>query len=277
MRVKVAAPENLSRAMFRVAEQLTLHAPSDVRIVKDQFDMVILHVIDSEGLPDLVDKYLDAGIRVAIIQYCFQTTRRKDVAFWKPIWEKCELVWSYYDLPDAPRFYKSPLGVDEMFTPRDLPRLDLAMSSGYVAWSECLTEVAQAVQANGGTMIHLGPNLNLPGLVRYHLGISDLQLSRLYSSSRYVTGLRREEGFELPLAEGLLCGARPVTFDQPHYRAWFSEFAEFIPEGPPEEVLGHLTELFSTAPRPVSPEEMALARQRFNWETICKGFWERVR
>jgi hypothetical protein len=276
MRVKVAAPTNLSRAMFRVEEQLANYAPAGVRIVKDSPDMVVLHVIDSDQVAEAVDVYLDAGIKVAIIQYCLKTAKRSDAAFWKPIWEKCELVWSYYDIPDAPRFYRSPLGVSETFVPRGFARLNLAMTSGYVAESECLTEVARAVTNNGGAMIHLGPALGLPADVQYYKDISDVQLSKLYSMCRFVMGLRRGEGFELPLAEGLLCGARPVTFDQPHYRAWFSEFAEFIPEGSPEEVTEHLKALFASDPRPVTAEEMALARQRFNWETICRGFWERA-
>lgn len=274
MRVYLTPPTNLSRAMFRVSDRLKAFAPEGIQIVKDRPDLAVLHVIDSEGVPEIVDQYLDAGVKVAIIQYCIDSARNSDRKFWKAIWEKCELVWSYYDLPDAPRFYKSPLGTDHRGS--KLAKSALAISSGYVPASECLEEVAYAVAANGQAMFHVGPELGLPGDVQYYYDISDLQLSKLYSMSHYVTGLRRCEGFELPLAEGLVCGARPVTFDRPHYRAWFSEFAEFIPEGSPTEVAEALKVLFSAPPRAVSDEEIALARKRFNWETICKGFWERV-
>ena len=91
-----------------------------------------------------------------------------------------------------------------------------------------------------------------------------------------MSGLRRIEGFELPAAEGLLCGARPIMFDRPHYRDWFNKWAIFIPEGNREEVLQSLIDVFQQEYRPVTLEEIAEARQLFDWQSIINGFWRYI-
>jgi hypothetical protein len=263
--------------MFRISKALAFYKPDRVQITGNpaQADWVLLHVTKSEGVLEAIQEAKRANQKVAVAQYCLRSTN-EPLPFWKQVWDQCDLVWSYYDLP-APRFYHSPLGADsQVFLPRDIPKMALAMSSGYVAQSECISEVAQAVAHYSGKMFHLGPELALVGDVDYFLSIGDLQLSRLYSASHYVTGLRRGEGFELPLAEGLLCGARPVTFNQPHYRDWYGDLADYIEEGPPETVREQLKELFGKPARPVTPEEREKAVEKFNWETVCRGFWERV-
>jgi hypothetical protein len=65
-------------------------------------------------------------------------------------------------------------------------------------------------------------------------------------------------------------------FDRPHYRRWFDGFAEFIPEGSPEEVADALEALFKQGARPVSEAEILAARDYFDWDTIITGFWEKV-
>ena len=95
-------------------------------------------------------------------------------------------------------------------------------------------------------------------------------------ATAFVSGLRRTEGFELPVIEGLFCGCRPVVFNSANYRQWFDGFAEFIEEGPRGEVLGQLVALFAQPLRPVTPEALERARARFNWETIVRGFLDRL-
>ena len=97
-----------------------------------------------------------------------------------------------------------------------------------------------------------------------------------FSQCQFVSGLRRIEGFELPVLEGALCGARPIVFDQPHYKHWFKDFAVFIGEGSREEVIDSLESVFRIGAIPVSENEKALIRERFNWYKIIRGFWERI-
>jgi glycosyltransferase involved in cell wall biosynthesis len=92
----------------------------------------------------------------------------------------------------------------------------------------------------------------------------------------YTSCLRRKDGFELPAVEGLLCNSRPIVYDAPRYRQWFDGLAEFIPEEDPEKVINNLVRLFQKSYKPVTEEERNETLKRFNWETIIKGFWNRV-
>jgi glycosyltransferase involved in cell wall biosynthesis len=104
--------------------------------------------------------------------------------------------------------------------------------------------------------------------------ISDGALAELYATSTWVSGLRHVEGFELPAAEGLVCGARPLVFDQPGMREWYRGLGVFVAELQGEKLIRLLTELFHQSPLPVSQEEREEALRRFDWERIAKGFWE---
>lgn len=290
MRVYVTPGAGLSRAMDRVAYAMRRYAPPMISIVDHPTlaDLVVLHTI---GYPETVDtiKWLTAqGQRYAIIQYCLRTTQQPSTRQWAPLWSEADVVWSYYDLKAMCRedetifedvnFYISPLGADaSVFQQGYGARTFTILTSGYVAETEGVREAAEAVHRVGGKQFHLGPNLNLNGTqTQYALGISDVALAKAYQSSQFVAGLRRCEGFEMPAAEGLLCGARPIMFDRPHYRRWFDGFAEFIPEGTVAEVTDSLEKLFRDGARPVTQAERMAASDYFSWESIVEGFWERV-
>jgi D-inositol-3-phosphate glycosyltransferase len=298
MKVFVKAPAGLSRAMSRVESALIEYAPTPVPnepegvyLVKsrEEADLVVLHVIGEEAITQAA-KLKAAGKKYAIIQYCIRTTQKPNTGDWLETWKNAECVWSYYDLPAlieedghtdwALNFYLAPLGVDtESFRHwASVPKKFTIFTSGYVAESECVREAAEAAKAVGGKVYHLGPRLASASdtHVTAALDIDDDTLAQMYSRSKYVAGLRRGEGFELPAAEGLLCGARPICFDRPHYRKWFGEFAIFIQEGSPEQVRSQLVEVFSGTYAPVTSEEIARAAMRFNWPAIIGGFWQKV-
>lgn len=303
MKVYVKVPDGLSRAMSRVEKALREFAPTPVPgdsntiyIVNNEpeADLVVLHVIGEEGITEAA-RLKAAGKKYAIIQYCIRTTQKPNTASWFETWVNAEVVWSYYDLKQLmsddgiseenssqfTNFYYAPLGVDaDAFRFwSSVPKKFTMFTSGYIAESECAYEAYEAVSALDGKMYHLGPNVfanKYPGSERFvtcGLGIDDDTLSQMYSRSKYVAGLRRGEGFELPAAEGLICGARPICFNQPHYRQWFSEFAEFIPEGSPEEVKHALINLFKRDYNPVTESEINQAKTRFSWPRIIGGFW----
>lgn len=287
--VCVDAPSGLSRAMTRVAKALKAHAPSNIKCTNQaDADLVVLHVVGYEDTVAAVERLKARHKAYAILQYCLRTTQKPDVADWMPLWEDAHFTYSYYDLnrlatedgfPVVPRFFRASLGVDSnVFRRRTVHKSYVAAMSGYVAASECLNEVVTAAERVNARVFQLGPRLHgMPmHVVDARLGISDADLSRYYSASDYVTGLRRTEGHELPAAEGLCCGARPVLFDQPHYRDWFGQHAVYIPEGSNEGVVESLVKVFSEDPGPISDAEIEEARSRFHWPTFADKVWAHV-
>lgn len=303
MRAYVDLPRPLSRAMDRVIAALKATAGRNgvtVTLARDHADVVILHVIGYDDTVEAINELTQRGQRYAMVQYCVRSTQRPHTADWLPLWRGAMAVWSYYDLEamhaeDAKaaatednvvqfqtlaelgvNFYLAPLGADaNTFRPYNVPRRAEVMTSGYVAESESVLEVARAVQRVNGRMLHLGPELDgLDGTqVAYLRNVPDGILAQSYSRCRFVSGLRRCEGFELPAVEGLLCGARPIMYDRPHYRLWFDGLAEFIPEGSPSEVEEAIVALFHAGPRPVTDEEREQAAKRFDWSVATEGFW----
>jgi hypothetical protein len=289
MKIFVDPPYGLSKAMSRVSLALKTFAPAGHHEVKQEADadLVVLHIIGWTGLEDAVARLQARHQRFVIAQYCLRTTERKHVGAWLDVWKQAEMVWSYYDLMGMARadgvepptnVYCSPLGVNAtVFThhPEASDRKHfVAMMSGYVAWSECLNEVAEA--AGERPVFHLGPPLPFGPHVQSMNEIPDESLAGYYRNSQFVTGLRREEGFELPALEGLLCGARPILFDQPHYSNWFGSLAEYIPESTPESVVTSLTALFDKGPRKVTDDELEFVRAHFQWRHVAEKFWEQL-
>lgn len=297
MKAYVAAPAKLSAAMGRVSRALARYAPKGVEIVKDvnQADVVLLHTIGFPETEENVARLVAAGKQFVIAQYCLRSTQKPKVQDWLPLWQQAEFVWSYYDLCQASRedgvdlldptikdfgFYYSPLGVDPyMFTPpRSENRPFTILTSGYVAESEGVNECVEATKRLGKSLFHLGPSGVAVGPhVTNGFNISDEELAMRYGQSQFVAGLRRCEGFEMPAAEGLLCGARPVMFDRPHYRAWFEEFAEFVPEKAGAFVVQALERTFAAGARPVTPQERLSAVKQFSWDRIAGDFWRLLR
>lgn len=289
MRACVYASENLSGAMRRIELALILHAPAGVECVRaaEMADLVVLHAV---GHPDTLEAVRQAqgrGQRYAIIQYCVRSTQEPCTSEWLEMWAGAELVWSYYDLIELMaedglslegfRFFHAPLGVDSAtFVQYPTVGERFAMlSSGYVAESECVLEVAEAARRIGRRSFHLGPPMAGFGPhVEQQLGITDDELARIYSRCDAVAGLRRVEGFEMPAAEGLCCGARPIVFDAPHYRQWFDDWAVFVPELDPPELTDVLEEILRAGVEPVTREERRAAAALFDWGTILPAFWQ---
>ncbi len=313
MKVCTWADPNLSGAMHRVALALAAHVPEGVTVTPraDDADLVIVHTIGTDVWP-VIARLRERGQRYAMMQYCMRSTQEPNTAGWLDYWRGASCVWSYYDLDalivedgyresecpwcgedlphvglgtgatDYPRcWYYAPLGADpDIFYPLIVvgDRFGI-LTSGYVAESECIAECTQAARRAGRMVFHLGPSLACHGPhVTARLGIRDDELQQAYCQSDFVAGMRRCEGFEMPAVEGLFCGARPIMLDRPHYRAWFNEFAEFVPEVDAETLIEYITDiLISGGERgPVTDAEIDAAHKRFNWKTLVTEFWERA-
>ena len=180
---------------------------------------------------------------------------------------------SYYDLPslagscDFP-FLRVPLGVDgDVFCDRHrLPRSAAVLTTGHELTGEAIQECREAARRINQPMIHVGSHFDfLTDECVVADGVSDDRLAELYSEARYVSGLRRSEGFELPIVEGLACGARPICFDQPGYRYWFDGHAVFVPETDGPTLTDAVTDILRTPPRPIDAAERDHVLSVFNW------------
>jgi len=155
------------------------------------------------------------------------------------------------------------------------------MSSGYVSGpgAEAIEPFAMATERAGLEAWHLGP----PGVDRMtqhpfnwrtFSGISDARLAAELNRCAWVSGLRYGEGFELPVIEGLACGARPIVFDRADMRDWYAGHAVFVPELTGRDLEDVLTAVMAQPPDPVTLAERESILRRFDWEPIVRGFWE---
>lgn len=298
MKVYAEVPRHLSQAMYRVGRALHAYAPKDVQFVDstDDAELVVLHVIGHPETAGLTQKFKDEKKQYVIIQYCMRTTQKPNTSDWLDIWRGSRLTWSYYDLsrlveedgnhfPVDIRFFQSPLGLDDAFRKPfiETDRTIGIMTSGYVTayCAEAIEEAAYAADSLGMTMTHLGPipegfSRALPGNWSAVNSITDEALAKLYRSSKWVSGLRHGEGFELPALEGLACGARPILFDRPEMRQWYGKYGVFVPECHGEELEQHLMNVLRTEPMPVTAHERQEVCEFFDWSKIVSQFWKRV-
>ena len=297
-------PAHPSRAIARIGDALALHAPGAARRIEvpkkdarrnwlvpgeDQGDVLVLMV---NGWRDhyaaQAARALARGQKYAVVQIALRTTRHPRTEQWRELWRGASVVWSYYPLDlwireergapiDFP-FYHAPLGVNASIfraTPTETTyRPYTVCTSGAQRNQEGVAECDEAVHALGGRVLQLGPMFEMRSDTYFTTGISDSDLADLYGRCQWVSGLRRTEGFELPAAEGLLCGARPLLFDRPHYRRWYEPWGTFVREDSFDIVKRDLIQLFDLGPRPVTGPEREAAAKLFDWERICRGFWE---
>lgn len=292
MKVYLELPNN-SRGLKRVYDALIKYKPDSVEVTKnaDEADLTILHINGRwEHNWRRVQHLRDAGKEYAMIQYCLRSTMKPNTSHWLYMWENARCTWSYYDLPQLAKddgyeyqsenFYYAPLGVDatvfrerQAFTRGNYTIL--VHSQSYL--TESLKECYRASIAVGGNTLHIGDSMNKDGMLSIK-DITDEEMASLYSQCYFVSGLRRIEGFEQPVIEGLLCGARPIVFDRPEMRKWFNEFAVFIPELSREDTVDILIDLFRNKDKvlPITEHEKALAIERFDWSIIVGNFWKKV-
>ena len=303
--MKALIPTHESRAIARIGDALAHYVPTGVEVQRiDQVrrDTRASREIPGEADGDLVvlycngwhDRYaalaercLARGQKYAVVQIALRTTRHPSTDQWRALWKPAACVWTYYPLDiwiredgGAPidfNFYNAPLGVDaSIFTPPDDPaalRPFVVCTSGYRRNQEGVGECDEAAAALGEQVFQLGPTFPMRAATIFKTDLSDHELAAMYRQCRFSSGLRRHEGFELPAAEGLLCGARPLLFDRPHYRKWFERWGVFVSERGEREVADALRHIFEFGPVPVTPEERAVAAQVFDWRAIVRDFW----
>ena len=294
MRVYLQPPQQ-SRGLQRIADALTRYAPATVEVTPfhDEADFVVIYAIGRrERIWGQTRHLLERGKQYAIVQVCLRSTMSPDSRDWAGIWKKAAVVWGYYDLEQAAEtdelgggaifkrlvnFLHAPLGVDSsVFYPREkLGNYYIIATSGLSRLQESVRECVLAAKEVDGAIFHLGRQVKWDDSIHYSNDCDDNELARQLSICEFVSGLRRKEGFELPAAEGLLCGSRPIVFNTPDYHFNYKNWAEYIEETDRQGVIDQLVQLFKQGARPVTQHEREEAAHWFNWERICGEFWQR--
>jgi hypothetical protein len=290
MRVRIEPAEQNDIAINRVRDALKKYAPEDIEFIEDHaefnVDLLVMMVNGRCGRTKrrlAMAKKFNADI--AVMQIALITTRNPDVRDWLPVWDEAALIWSYYDLPQialeqgveptfAHKCYRAPLGADaEVFKPSGAEKeyLAITVTKGYL--TESTREVLRAARRAGGEVAYVGPPTGIGWVHEFH-NITDEELADLYSKSHYVCALRRNEGQDLPAAEGLLCGARPVVFNRPDQADWYGEFSIVLDEIDKNQIEADLVKVFQSEYEPVTPKEIARGRYVFSWRRFAGGFWD---
>jgi glycosyltransferase involved in cell wall biosynthesis len=277
----------MSRAMHKIRQAIVDRAPSEIELVRDlaQADIQFVEAIGADAIAEAV------APNVVYLQYCLESaggTREQ----WRDAFKKAALVVSYLDVTGylgASDFnvLRAPLGVADAF--RNCPNWERKnrtfgiSTSGYVAIppGEAVRAVYEAASSMGMRTFHLGPERpegigrTRPNLWTARTGMTDETLADIFSHCGFVSGLRWVEGFELPVVEGLLCGARPICFDLPCYRHWFDGLAHFVPADP-TRLHRELTGIFDTQRVEVSRDEREQVLETFDWNRIAPEIWGHI-
>lgn len=278
-------PSDLGKVMYRINKYIRESAPSWAEFTtdKDNNDLQILDVIGVGSFNYLYNKK-----RHILLQHCLASADTPDIGYWAEKWRSAIFIASYLDLPRYPdcHYLRIPWGVDsKVFYRENQPKTYEVMTTGYIASTERVTEIAEAVYQRGKKMVHIGGGQARDELKKYldnrtvemFEGISDDTMRGFYSRSRYVAGMREVEGFELPILEGTLCGARGIVLDLPIYRYWYGDLVEYIQDiNLPYDVKQIYDLLDPERYRPVTYQEEHLVKMRFSWEKIAKEFWKTV-
>ena len=271
-----------SRGIRRVALQLAMYLPEDIEIATDprSADLTVIHVVGRhDHNVERAQDYVNLGHKYAVIQYVLNSCRNPDPEDWVDLWNGAKVVWSYYDLHKwCPTLYHAPLGVlSDKFYKKDVEKKYLVGTIGSEPNSECFNEVRLACFNAGGRMLHIGKKFAEDPIMDCVENVSDDELRYYYNQCKWFSSLRKDDGFEMPALEALLCGVRPIMFDTINYRQWYNNFAKFIPERTVGDTVRNLKKILVTEPDVVTNEEITEIKERFDWKTLVEGFWNRCR
>ena len=270
-----------------IERELKKRAPRHITWVQDinHADFLIEPII---GPNEELDYHLSLNIPYAVLFYC-GPSEGLSREYMNTIFKNATLTYSYLDLEGKGlegKFILGPMGVD----PAKFQCVNVGhrtfntLTTGYMAESEGINSMVWANQQVGQRLIHVGGNLKVDfpqGVgsvsgVTHVENITDDELVAYYNDSRYVSGLRRDEGFELGVIEGLLCGARPICFDQPNYRRWFDNLAVFVPEVERGQLATELVGVFRGEYKPVTQAERDYVCEFFGWDRVARLFWDNL-
>lgn len=278
-----------SHSIRRIVSAFKEYSPPTVTVVDDllKADLVLIHVYGRiNRVKQRIDYLTRAGKQYAIMQYTLRHSLNPKTDDWLDIWEGSAGVWSYLNLSKMANedgnkfccnFYYAPLGVDtKIFYPQNLEKKYQILTTGANYMTEGVRECVLASKDVGKfKSVHFGVPVNNPNVDSFTDASDDVYAKSL-NESVYVAGLRRGEGFELPAAEGLVCGVRPILFAREHYTTWYSDLGIFVIENSREILINDLKNIFTGEEIPIKDYQIEDAKSRFNWSRLITGFWNNL-
>jgi len=254
------------------------YAPSLVEFTDNCGDADI-QIIDIAKLADFTNLCCKNYI---INFHCRGVWSEEKIEDYLPYFKNALMVYSHLDLqselPELTNFIRGPWGTNHrnFYHMVDNTHKYIILNTGSVAETEGIYESIIAADAVDKNIIHTGPNLQLKNK-SYHVCREFLTISNLcymYHTCSYTSGMRRIEGFEKTVAEGLMCGSRPICFDTPLYRHWYGDLVEYVKEGTKEETTSGLIDIFKKEPRKVTKKEREITAKMFSWVNVAKIYWK---
>ena len=151
------------------------------------------------------------------------------------------------------------------------------LCTGYMADAEAIDACWDACGNISAKLCHVGGRLPEVKVGRWcdrFEGVSDGHLRTLYNSAEYVSGMRREGGFELPVIEGYACGCQPIVFDQPTMHKYYEDFALFVSNVPRYDLAKRLVNLLLPK-KSIRPDPKIL--KRFQWRQVMRRIWTGIK
>jgi hypothetical protein len=277
-----------SISILRIISAFKDYSPPSIHIVDnlEEADLVLLHIYGRiNNIKKRISYLKSLNKQYAIMQYTLRHSLNPKTTDWLDVWNGSVGVWSYLNLLEMLKqdgekfnfnFYYAPLGVDtKIFQPGEHNHNYQILTTGKNYMTEGVRECAIASEKVRRKAVHFGFIVDKDNVDSFVDADNNTYVIAL-NNSDYVAGLRRGEGFELPAAEGLVCGVRPILFNAPHYCAWYNNLGLFVQENSREILINDLKDIFLGEERPVTKDEIEEARSRFDWSKLITGFWNNL-
>lgn len=259
------------------------YAPNRIKFV-DNPQHADLQIVDITRLSDKANIKCDKYI---VFMHCFGEWSEENPMLYYDLFDNAQMVYSHLnlaqifkELDEKNKFVRGPWGCSPdkwMKHPALTNDEFIILNTGEIAETEGIKECVVASEKMGKRMIHVGKSLQYSNSSYSNVSnISVAELKDLYNRSKFVSALRRFEGFEKPAIEGLLCGCRPICFDTPLYRFWYGDLARYVNEGSEKDTCEEILNVFNTVDDPVTDEERQRAIDKFGWKTVSINFWDEL-
>jgi hypothetical protein len=273
MKISEYTNKDFGRAFKRISLAFRTHFPSNVEWVDSNPDIEIVQVVGKKEYDYLTSK--NSLKNVVMHQQCLLTTGIP-ISDWVKLWKECKLVMSFHDLKGAGfNFLRTPLGAEpDTFPVGKVQRVYDVFSTGHVAETECLDMLYNACVMSQTKMLHTGENFkwNAPNY-QFLEYMNDPWYSSVLQRTKYVTGLRRVEGFEMACIEGAMSGAVPIVPFLPTYD-YYKDFGLYIfMDG---DITDQLINIFDKSYVPLTQDQLYYVRDEFSWKNICEKIYKRL-
>lgn len=258
----------------KISLYLRKYAPPDVVWVNsiDESDLQIVHII---GIGEV--EVAQKSPNKIVWQHCYKTAGDYP---WDNLWMDSLMAVSFHDFrsySDKPfNFLHLPLGYDEkIFYPENRfeNRPDIVFVTGHIAKDETIDVIFEACKSAGYLMFHTGENFKFDSSYYKYIDYlpEDSYASMLRTIPKYVFGLRKVEGFEVAVLEGIASGAMGVVPTLPTYD-WYEDIAIRIDLESSNLVENIYNILKNNEKINVNLE----ALKQYTWSNIMTKFWNTV-